>query len=63
MCTHAKRDRRCAEAGTLVLNAVRDEIEAKNLQNKLVVYEMSHVGGHSLAGNVLFYPGGKKNLL
>ena len=45
-------------AGSLVLNAIRDEIEEKSLQKQIAVYEMSHVGGHSLAGNVLFYPGG-----
>jgi hypothetical protein len=58
VCTHAKRDKRCGVAGKLVFFALCDAIVATGSQERAVCYEMSHVGGHSLAGNVLVYPGG-----
>ncbi len=58
VCTHAKRDKRCGVAGKLVFFALCDAIVAIGAHERAVCYEMSHVGGHSLAGNVLVYPGG-----
>lgn len=58
VCTHARRDKRCGVAGRLVFFALCDAIAAGGLAARAACLEMSHVGGHSLAGNVLVYPGG-----
>lgn len=56
VCTHGKRDKRCAVGGMLVYGALEEEIERRGLP--VFLSEMSHVGGHKYAGNVLIYPGG-----
>jgi (2Fe-2S) ferredoxin len=58
VCTHAKRDKRCGVLGTMVLHALQDEVEKKELTKSISIQEMSHVGGHKFAGNVLIYPFG-----
>lgn len=55
VCTHAKRDNRCGVGGTMVVDALR---AAAHDQPHVHVLEMSHVGGHGFAGNVLVMPAG-----
>eukprot|EP00002_Diphylleia_rotans_P007156 TRINITY_DN1665_c0_g1_i1.p1 TRINITY_DN1665_c0_g1~~TRINITY_DN1665_c0_g1_i1.p1 ORF type:complete len:249 (-),score=52.94 TRINITY_DN1665_c0_g1_i1:80-826(-) len=58
VCTHMTRDARCGNLGPAILNALNEEVEKRNLSDKVHLYGISHVGGHHFAGNILFYPGG-----
>lgn len=52
VCTHGKRDRCCAEHGRPIARALAE-------QHGDQVWEVSHVGGHRYAGNLLSLPGGE----
>lgn len=52
VCTHGKRDRCCAEHGRPIVDALAAE-------HGDAVWEVSHIGGHRFAGNVLSLPGGE----
>lgn len=52
VCTHGKRDRCCAEHG-------RPIVDALAARHGEAVWEVSHVGGHRFAGNVVSLPGGE----
>ncbi|VEU23938.1 DEKNAAC105201 [Brettanomyces naardenensis] len=54
ICGHTKRDIRCGELGPMI----KDEFEKVLPKNKVELGYISHVGGHSFAGNVLIF---KKN--
>jgi hypothetical protein len=45
VCTHGARDCRCGDRGGLVVRALRDEVERRNLK-QVKVGEVGHVGGH-----------------
>lgn len=46
VCTHGSRDCRCGETGGEVVRALKMEIEAKALQERVSIREVAHVGGH-----------------
>lgn len=46
VCTHGARDCRCGETGGQVANALRAEIELRNLSEAVKLGETAHVGGH-----------------
>ncbi|KAG8772145.1 hypothetical protein FRC15_002945 [Serendipita sp. 397] len=58
VCTHGSRDCRCGEHGTAVYGAFIKEISSRKLWHRFNVCEVSHVGGHAYAANVLVYPYG-----
>ncbi len=57
VCTHGTRDTCCATFGYPVYNALRDR--RAHRENGLRVWQVSHLGGHRLAPNVLDLPGGR----
>ncbi|KZO90792.1 hypothetical protein CALVIDRAFT_467097, partial [Calocera viscosa TUFC12733] len=57
VCTHAARDCRCGETGGAVFRALLAEVAGRKRED-VKVREISHVGGHVWAGNVLSYPVG-----
>ncbi|WFC98269.1 lipoyl synthase [Malassezia yamatoensis] len=67
VCTHGARDCRCGVVGTEVYDALKDKVQEhesrckqQNSQpaRRIRVMEVSHVGGHKWAANVLAYPHG-----
>ncbi|CCA67417.1 hypothetical protein PIIN_01248 [Serendipita indica DSM 11827] len=58
VCTHAARDCRCGQHGAEVIHEFRQEVQRRNLQERINIGEVSHVGGHAFAANVLVYPYG-----
>jgi hypothetical protein len=60
VCTHAARDARCGLCGPALVDAIRAEVDARGLTDRVAVRGCSHVGGHAYAGNVLVFhpPGG-----
>ena len=58
VCTHNKRDKRCGVAGRILLDSLIEENDKRETPEKVLISEMSHVGGHGFAGNVLIYPDG-----
>jgi len=58
VCSHQARDNRCGYCGPLLAKQFKEEMEKKNLSDVVKVEEISHVGGHKYAGNVLIFPGG-----
>lgn len=51
VCTHSKRDRCCAELGIPIFKALSDRWPDRT-------WEISHVGGHRFAGNLVVLPEG-----
>jgi hypothetical protein len=45
VCTHGARDCRCGDRGGIVVRALRDEVEKRNLK-QVKVGEVGHIGGH-----------------
>ncbi|HVL80588.1 MAG TPA: sucrase/ferredoxin-like family protein [Actinomycetota bacterium] len=58
VCIHANRDVRCGRCGPPVARRFRDLLQERGLEDEVTVRRTSHVGQHSLAANVLVYPGG-----
>lgn len=56
ICSHMKRDKRCGVLGPMIANEFYKLFKEKNIDAK--IHEVSHVGGHKFAGNVIIYPGG-----
>ncbi|KAI5950225.1 AIM32 [Candida theae] len=56
ICGHAKRDMRCGVLGPLLVDKFNTELSSKALHDDVYVGEITHVGGHAFAGNVLYYP-------
>lgn len=46
VCMHAERDCRCGDTGTQVFEALRAEVERRNLGGQIKVAGTGHVGGH-----------------
>ncbi|MDX1624341.1 MAG: sucrase/ferredoxin-like family protein [Gemmatimonadota bacterium] len=58
VCVHGERDDRCGRCGPPLIDALREAVRARGLDD-VAVRATSHVGGHKYAGNVLVYPGGQ----
>ena len=56
ICGHAKRDIRCGVLGPLLVDKFNKELAAKSIDDGAYVGEITHIGGHAFAGNVLYYP-------
>ncbi|KIM27777.1 hypothetical protein M408DRAFT_24150 [Serendipita vermifera MAFF 305830] len=60
VCTHGARDCRCGDRGSVVVRLMREYLRAKPaLAAQVVIGEVSHVGGHRYAPNILVYPHGE----
>lgn len=46
VCTHGARDCRCSDIGGDLLQALRQDIAQRGLQNEVRLGEVSHLGGH-----------------
>lgn len=46
VCTHGSRDCRCANKGGALVSALREEIIKRDLEGRVKVSEIAHVGGH-----------------
>lgn len=46
VCTHGKRDCRCADVGGALVDGIQAEIVKRGLGAKVAVKEVSHLGGH-----------------
>lgn len=58
VCAHGARDERCGVCGPPLVEAFVAGLESRGLSDRVSVRQVSHVGGHKFAGNVLIYPGG-----
>ncbi|EJT99493.1 hypothetical protein DACRYDRAFT_55826, partial [Dacryopinax primogenitus] len=60
VCTHGARDCRCGTTGVAVFRALKAEAGrlGRGGSKRVRVREISHVGGHKWAANVLVYPPG-----
>ena len=56
ICGHAKRDIRCGVLGPLLVDKFNQELATKSIDDGAYVGEITHIGGHAFAGNVLYYP-------
>lgn len=57
VCTHAARDDRCGTCGPPLIEALKEALASRGVED-VTVRATSHVGGHKYAGNVLIYPEG-----
>ncbi|KAI3402347.2 AIM32 [Candida oxycetoniae] len=55
-CGHAKRDIRCGLLGPLITNEFDKVLRKEGIRDDSYVGEITHIGGHAFAGNVLYYP-------
>jgi (2Fe-2S) ferredoxin len=55
ICGHTKRDKRCGWAGKMLSEEFAKQLPA---DESVCIAQVSHVGGHKWAGNVLAYPKG-----
>ncbi|TCD63315.1 hypothetical protein EIP91_005696 [Steccherinum ochraceum] len=58
VCTHRKRDCRCGDSGVPVYEAFRSEVAKRQLESRVRVGTVGHVGGHKWAANMLVFPSG-----
>lgn len=58
VCTHRRRNERCGMAGPPIIDAFRESLERRGIDDKVVVAGSSHFGGHKYAGVVIVYPSG-----
>ncbi|KAF3000843.1 Leucyl-tRNA synthetase, mitochondrial [Curvularia kusanoi] len=63
ICGHGGRDARCGVLGPVLQTAFRAELERREIEGD--VAQISHIGGHKYAGNVIIYlpPGMEGNAL
>ncbi|KAF3920368.1 hypothetical protein ABW20_dc0102165 [Dactylellina cionopaga] len=56
-CSHGSRDERCGILGPVISKAFRDTLESQTNDFKVegIVGEISHIGGHKFAGNVIIH--------
>ncbi|KAJ7100723.1 Sucrase/ferredoxin-like-domain-containing protein [Mycena belliarum] len=65
VCTHGERDCRCGDMGGKVFQALRAELDRRLLADpdgsakRVTLGEVSHVGGHKFAANLLVFPQGE----
>ncbi|CAM8999212.1 unnamed protein product [Rhodiola kirilowii] len=55
VCARGSRDKRCGVCGPVLLEKLKEEIEARGLSEQVVTSPCSHIGGHRYAGNLIFY--------
>lgn len=53
ICGHGGRDQRCGVLGPILQSSFRKELERKGIEGD--VAQISHIGGHKYAGNVIIY--------
>lgn len=53
ICAHLQRDQRCGVLGSMIYNEFEKCIQLQNLEDKIDLAYVSHVGGHLYAGNVI----------
>ncbi|KAJ8118948.1 hypothetical protein OPT61_g162 [Boeremia exigua] len=53
ICGHGGRDQRCGVLGPILQQSFRKELERKGIEAD--VAQISHIGGHKYAGNVIIY--------
>ena len=53
ICGHGSRDSRCGTLGPILQDAFEQELRRRNMDGN--VAQISHVGGHKFAGNVIMY--------
>lgn len=53
ICGHGGRDARCGTLGPILQQQFREELERKGVRGE--VAQISHIGGHKYAGNVIVY--------
>ncbi|WVW80720.1 hypothetical protein I302_102706 [Kwoniella bestiolae CBS 10118] len=56
VCTHGSRDCRCSDRGDPLVDALREEIVRRGVEEKVKVREIAHVGGHKYAANIILLP-------
>ncbi|WVQ76746.1 hypothetical protein IAR50_006420 [Cryptococcus sp. DSM 104548] len=56
VCTHGSRDCRCHDQGVPLVDALREEVKKKGLENEVKIGEVAHVGGHKYAANAILLP-------
>lgn len=55
VCSHVKRDARCAYCGPRICDKLEEELAAKG-HTQSIVRKIAHTGGHAYAANVLVFP-------
>lgn len=55
VCAHKLRDKRCGVAGPLIVNEFHTYLANHHHDAPILVYGVSHTGGHKFAGNVIIY--------
>ncbi|KAK9693322.1 hypothetical protein K7432_013985 [Basidiobolus ranarum] len=58
ICSHKRRDKRCGVTAPILEEEFLRVLKEKEMQNKVEVLMVSHIGGHKFAGNVIVYPVG-----
>ncbi|KAH8103354.1 Sucrase/ferredoxin-like-domain-containing protein [Cristinia sonorae] len=58
VCTHRNRDCRCGDTGSAFFEALRSEVAGRQLESRVQVGAVGHVGGHKYAANALVFPSG-----
>lgn len=58
VCAHTARDKRCGVCGPPLIEKFKEEIQSKNLADRVFVTACSHIGGHKYAGNVIIFSAG-----
>ncbi|KAK9712605.1 hypothetical protein K7432_007048 [Basidiobolus ranarum] len=58
ICSHRRRDKRCGVTAPILKEEFHRILLEKELQDKVEVLLVSHIGGHKFAGNVIIYPVG-----
>jgi len=58
VCTHKMRDKRCGVLGLILAEQFQKSLRDRQLDGKVTVRKISHVGGHKYAGNIILYPSG-----
>jgi hypothetical protein len=53
ICGHGGRDQRCGILGPILQSAFRDELQRRGVEADIA--QISHIGGHKYAGNVIVY--------
>lgn len=56
VCGHTQRDIRCGKLAPLLTNEFAKVLKHENLENKVDLGLISHIGGHAYAGNVIYFP-------
>ncbi|KAJ6259719.1 LOW QUALITY PROTEIN: hypothetical protein Dda_5357 [Drechslerella dactyloides] len=63
-CSHGSRDIRCGTLGPAIINAFAEALAKQSSDDKIdaILGEISHIGGHKLAGNVIIHIPGEHKL-